>query len=408
MTMANGLEAAIAAPDDRRAKRNAIVLSVAQALFNVNVSTIINVGGVVGGAMLLDKSHATLPLTTMAIGSMLSTVPASLFMQRYGRRAGLQLGAVFGLVGSFLAAYAVYHGMFALFCFATALNGAYQASAQYYRFAAADTASVGFKPRAISWVLAGGLVAALFVPAIIGASKDLTLPFVGCFMAAGLACLIGLVVLQLIDIPTPPPPGLAGTGRPLTEIAMQPRFIAAAVAGMIAYGMMTLAMTATPLAILGCGFSIDDSTSTIRWHVLAMFAPSFFTGDLIARFGKVPIVLTGMALLAVSGLTALAGTSLWHFDIGLILLGLGWNFGFIGATALVTDCHRPEERGKVQALNDLIVFSFVALTSYLSGALFAGFGWASVNMLLLALVAVGTAVLILAGRQTATAVSLPQ
>jgi MFS family permease len=386
---------------DARAKRNALVLSAAQAFYNLNGATVMNLGAIIGASMLFDKSNATLPITTMSIGTMLATVPASLFMQQYGRRLGLQLGALIGFVGSLLAAWAVYRGEFGLFCAATFLIGLFQSSAQFYRFAATDTASPEFRPRAISWVLAGGLVAALFVPGLISVTKDYSVPFAGCFLATAVASLATLLVLSLLEIPPPERTSSSDTGRPLAEIAAQPRFIGAVVAGMIAFGMMSLAMTATPLAMLGCGFSLDQSTSTIRWHVLAMFAPSFFTGDLIARFGKERIVLVGLGLLALAGVFAIAGIAAWNFTISLILLGLGWNFGYIGATAIVTDCHTPAERGKVQALNDLLVFGFVTLATWLSGYMFHAYGWAALNGLLLAAVAIGTVAVLYARRGVA-------
>ncbi len=388
-----------AAPfDDARAKANAYVLSGAQAFFNVTVATMINIGAIIGASMLIDKSHATLPITTMSIGTLLATVPASMFMQSYGRRLGLQIGAGFGVLGSLLAAYAVYQGQFELFCLATVLIGFFQSTAGFYRFAAADVASPAFRPRAISWVLAGGLIAALFVPAIISSTKDFSIPFVGCFLAMAAASAAAMIILSFIDIPVPPRAGVLGSGRPLSVIAAQPRFIAAAVAGMVSFGMMSLAMTATPLAMLGCGFTLDDSSSTIRWHVLAMFIPSFFTGDLIARFGKERIVLAGMALLIAAGVVAINGITIWNFNVALILLGVGWNFGFIGATAMVTDCHRPEERGKVQALNDVLVFGFVAITTYLSGVLLTTLGWPSVSYVLLAFVVLGTVIVLITRR----------
>lgn len=385
--------------DDRLARRHAVILSVAQALYNVNVSTIINLGAIVGASLALDRGNATLPITTMMIGTMLATAPASLFMQRRGRRAGFVLGAILGLIGSLIAAYAVYIGSFWLLCLGTHLIGYYQASAQYYRFAVTDTASPELRPRVISWVLVGGLVAAFFVPYIISGTRDLTVPFVGCFLASAVAVLAGLVVVSFVKIPTPPKgDGISGGGRPLVEIVLQPRFIGALAAGMVSYGMMSLSMTASPLAIVDCGFSVDDSASAIRWHVLAMFAPSFFTGSLISRFGRGTIVLSGLAILGLSGLVALSGIDLWRFDLALILLGVGWNFGFIGATAMIADSHTPEERGKVQAFNDLMVFGFVALCSYLSGFTFTVFGWSGVNAMLLALVALGMVAVLLLPR----------
>jgi MFS family permease len=386
---------------DAVAKRNALLLSIAQAFYGIAVSTIIMVGGIVGLTLAPDKSLATLPITTFVFGTFVSTVPASLFMQRYGRRPGFLLGSALGLAGMLVAAEAIRLGDFWLFCFATHLCGYYMASAQYYRFAATDTASAEFRPRAISWVLAGGLAAALVAPEIVTRTKDWMSPFVfsGCFLASALCVVAAALALLFIDIPRPPRgEGSRSTGRPLLEILKQPKLIAAIIAGTVSYGMMNLVMTAAPVAMEMCGYTVDQSSNSIRWHVVAMYLPSFFTGPLIARIGRLPVLMLGLGLLAACGVVALMGIEVMNFTIALVLVGAGWNFGYISATALVTDCHTPEERGKVQAANDLIIFGFVALCSLLSGVLLNVVGWSGVNLVIFPLVAIAVILIIIMPR----------
>lgn len=371
--------------DDRLAKRNAVLLALAQALGGASASIVITTGSLVGYMMLdEDKALATVPVSAMVLGTAFGTIPAGIIMRRFGRRAGFMGSAMVGVASGLLAAYAVLLNHFLLFSFACGLGGFAGAFVQQYRFAAADTASDAFKPKAISWVLAGGVLAGVVGPQTVIATKDMFAPilFAGTYVAqAGLA-LIAMFLLAFIKIPKPPRQShkQAG-GRPLGQIMKQPRFIVAAACGICSYALMSLVMTATPLAMIGCGLSETDAALGIQWHVLAMFGPSFFTGSLIARFGKERIVSIGLALLAGCAVVALMGLELAHFWTALILLGLGWNFGFIGATAMLTDTYRPEERNLVQAVNDFLVFGFVAAASFSSGALLNAFGWATVNFL---------------------------
>ncbi len=371
--------------DDRLAKRNAVLLALAQALGGASASIVITTGSLVGYMMLdEDKALATVPVSAMVLGTAFGTIPAGIIMRRFGRRAGFMGSAMVGVASGLLAAYAVLLNHFLLFSFACGLGGFAGAFVQQYRFAAADTASDAFKPKAISWVLAGGVLAGVVGPQTVIATKDMFAPilFAGTYVAqAGLA-LIAMFLLAFIKIPKPPRQShkQAG-GRPLAQIMKQPRFIVAAACGICSYALMSLVMTATPLAMIGCGLSETDAALGIQWHVLAMFGPSFFTGSLIARFGKERIVSIGLALLAGCAVVALMGLELAHFWTALILLGFGWNFGFIGATAMLTDTYRPEERNLVQAVNDFLVFGFVAAASFSSGALLNAFGWATVNIL---------------------------
>ena len=371
--------------DDRLAKRNAVLLALAQALGGASASIVIATGPLVGYMMLdEDKSLATLPVSAMVLGTAFGTIPAGMIMRRFGRRVGFTGAAILGILSGLLASFAVFRDQFLLFSLACSMGGFAGAFVQQYRFAAADTASDAFKPKAISWVLAGGVLAGVVGPQTVIATKDMFAPimFAGTYLAqAGLA-LMSLFLLAFIRIPKPPVQNRKQSGgRPLRTIMMQPRFIVAAACGICSYALMSLVMTATPLAMIACGLSETDAALGIQWHVLAMFGPSFFTGSLIARFGKERIVSIGLTLLAGCSIVALMGIELAHFWTALVLLGLGWNFGFIGATAMLTDTYRPEERNMVQAVNDFLVFGFVAAASFSSGALLNAFGWGTVNVL---------------------------
>jgi len=371
--------------DDRLAKRNALLLAMAQAIGGASASIVITTGSLVGYSMLdSDKSLATVPVSAMVLGTAFGTIPAGIIMRRFGRRAGFMAAALVSAFSGVLAAYAVFLNAFLLFALACGIGGFAGAFVQQYRFAAADTASDAFKPNAISWVLAGGILAGIVGPNTVIFTKDLFSPilFAGTYLAqAGLA-LVSMGLLVFIKIPTPPRQShTQAGGRPLAQIMRQPRFIVAAACGICSYALMSLVMTATPLAMIGCGLSETNAALGIQWHVLAMFGPSFFTGSLIARFGKERIVSIGLSLLAGCSIVALMGIELSHFWTALVLLGLGWNFGFIGATAMLTDTYRPEERNLVQAANDFLVFGFVAAASFSSGALLNSFGWSTVNIL---------------------------
>jgi MFS family permease len=385
MTMTAAANATDFLVDDRLARRNAVLLAIAQALGGASASIVIASASLVGASLLgVDKSLATLPVSSFVLGTAFGTLPAGAIMHRFGRRAGFVGSAMLGILSGLVSAYAIFQADFILFCLAVMASGFVSAFVQQYRFAAADTASDAFRPKAISFVLAGGVAAGIIGPQTVINTADLFDPimFAGTYIAqAGLA-LISLVILSFISIPRPARgPVAEGASRPLRQIMVQPRFIVAAACGITSYALMSLVMTATPLAMIGCGLTQTDAAHAIQWHVLAMFGPSFFTGHLIARFGRERIVVVGLALLAGCAIVALAGVDVANFWIALVLLGLGWNFGFIGATAMLTDVYRPAERNKVQAVNDFLVFGFVAAASFSSGALLHAFGWATVNWL---------------------------
>lgn len=386
--------------DDALAKRNAVVLASAQALGGASPAIVISLGGIVGSQLVTDQTFATVPVSLMQLGLACGVIPAAMLMRRIGRRGGYLIGALVGILGASIAAGGAGGRLFWLFCLGTFLCGLYGAFVQSYRFAAADTASEDFRPRAISWVMFGGLAAAVIGPQSVYWTRDLTptAPFAASFLAQGALAFLAIGVILLLRAP-PVVETKAGGGRPLGEIMRQPKFIASVTAALVAYGLMSFVMTAAPLAMVGCGHSVGDAALGIQWHVLAMFGPSFFTGRLIARFGKGKVTAFGLLLTALAAIVGLSGLSVAHFWIVLILLGIGWNFGFIGATALVTDCYRPEERVKVQAANDFLVFGSVAIASFSAGGLLSAGGWASVNWLVFPPVAVALALVAWQGLQ---------
>lgn len=377
------------AEGDALAKRNALVLACAQAFGGANPAIVVSLGGIVGSQLVTDKTFATVPVSLMQLGIACGVIPAAMLMRRLGRRNGYLIGALTGVIASSIAAAGTGSRIFWLFCLGTFMCGLYGAFVQSYRFAAADTASESFKPRAISWVMIGGLAAGVIGPQSVYWTRDLTpdAPFAASFMAQGLLALLAIGVVMMLRAP-PVAAVRSSGGRPLSQIMRQPKFIASVTAALVSYGLMSFVMTAAPLAMVGCGHSIGDAALGIQWHVLAMFGPSFFTGRLIARFGKEKVTAAGLLLLACAAVVGLSGLSVAHFWIALVLLGIGWNFGFIGATALVTDCYRPEERVKVQAANDFLVFGSVAIASFSAGGLLNTGGWESVNWLVFPPVAV--------------------
>ena len=369
--------------DNRLAKRNALVLAIAQALAGGNNTVIAATAGIIGVMLAPDPGLATLPVTVMVLGMWFGTLPLGYLARTYGRRFALQTGSVVGTLAGLVSCAAVLNASFELFLAGAFGCGFYAAAHQSYRFAATDTASDDFKPKAISFVLAGGVMAGVIGPAVVIVSKDMWAPhlFAATFIAqSALAMLAGLVLTQL---KSPPPVSREERerdgGRPLGEIARDPLFIVAVACGVVSYVIMNLVMTSAPIAMVGCGHSITESTLGIQWHVLGMYAPSFFTGHLILRFGVFRIIAIGLLLLLGSAMVGIAGLSIAHFWIALVLLGVGWNFAFIGATTLVTRCHRPQERNKVQALNDFLIFGTMALGSLASGKMLASFGWVWVN-----------------------------
>ncbi|MFZ1813413.1 MAG: MFS transporter [Rhizobiaceae bacterium] len=381
------------AAENAAARKNALLYAACQSLNGAAAPINIALGGIVGSYLLgVDKSLATAPVTGFNVGVALGAIPAAMIMRRIGRRYGFMSGAVFGILGLLLSATAIYMHSFILFCCGLALSGFSGAFTQQYRFAAADRGTPEFKAKAISWVLVGGILAAIIGPQTVIWTSDLLspIPFAGAFLSGTLLFLSSILVMTRLEASVPPrleKGTVADTGRPLGQILRQPRFIVAAICGTSSYALMSFVMTAAPLAMIGCGYSQTQSTLGIQWHVLAMFGPSFFTGNLIARFGKETIVAIGLVILVVCALVALAGIDLVHFWGALILLGIGWNFGFIGATAMVTETYTHAERGKAQGANDFILFGTVAFASLMSGQTLNHFGWQGINLIVFPIVA---------------------
>jgi len=366
--------------DDALARRNAVVLAVAQALAGGNNTVIVSTASIVGAALAPDKGLATLPITAMVLGMWIGTLPVGALARRFGRRFALQTGSLFGVLSGLISYSAVIDGRFWLLLVGTFCGGLYAAAHQSYRFAAADTASEAFRPKVVSWVLAGGVFAAVIGPQLVIFTKDLLPPymFAASYLGQSACALLAAAVLVFVKIP-PLPVRRADNARPLAEIVRNPRFIVAAACGIASYTMMNIIMTSAPLAMVGCGHSVTDATLGIQWHVLAMYAPSFITGGLIVRFGIERITGIGLGLIALTAVVGMAGVTVAHFWTALVLLGLGWNLAFIGATNLVTQCHRSEERNKVQAFNDFLIFGSMALSSFSSGQILEYLGWTAIN-----------------------------
>jgi MFS family permease len=386
-----------AAADDRLARRNALVLAAGQALAGANNTVIVATGSILGVMLAPDRSLATLPISTMVVGIWAGTLPLGFLAKRYGRRTAYASGAVCGTVAGLIGYAAVLQANFWLYLLATFFGGLYAASHMSYRFGAADTASAEFKPKAVSLVMAGGLFAAFLGPQLVIYTKDLIPPFL--FAAsylgqASFALIAGVIILVFFRAPQSDAHNGTGGGRPLGEIARQPRFIVAVVCGVASYALMNLMMTAAPLAMFDCGHSVANATLGIQWHVLAMYLPSFITGSLILRFGVARVTTAGLIILALSAAVGLAGITVAHFWIALILLGVGWNLSFVGATTMVFDCHRAEERNKVQAFNDFLIFGSMAIGSFASGSMLAHYGWALVNLVMLPVVGIAGAMLL--------------
>jgi MFS family permease len=368
--------------DDRLARKNALVLSVAQALAGGNNTVIAATAGIIGTMLATDKGLATLPVSMMVIGIWFGTLPMGYLARNYGRRFALQTGSVVGTLAGLVSCTAVLIGSFELFLLGTFGCGFYAAAHNSYRFAVCDTASDAYKPKAISLVLAGGVMAGFIGSSTVIVTKDMWAPhlFAATFVAqAALAALAGLVLTRLKS-PPPVPREEREAGRPLSVIARDPLFVVAVACGVVSYVVMNLLMTSAPIAMVGCGHSVTVSTLGIQWHVLGMYAPSFITGHLIVRFGVFRVISAGLALLLLSAVVGAGGLSVAHFWISLTLVGIGWNFAFIGATTLVTLCHRPEERNKVQSFNDFLIFGTMALGSFASGKMMATVGWEWVNI----------------------------
>jgi MFS family permease len=371
----------VPATNDTLARHNARVLACAQALGGANPSIVVSLGGLVGQT-LADKDIATLPVSVMNLGLALGTIPAAMMMRRFGRRTGYLVGTSLGVCAGSIAAMGIGAASFALFCLGTFIAGFYGAYVQSYRFGAADAASPGFRSRAVSWVMAGGVAGGVIGPQTVIWMRDLVpgAMFAGAFLGQALLALGSILVVSFLRA-TPVVAVETGGGRPLLEIARQPRFITAVAAGLVAYGMMSFVMTAAPVAMVDCGLPVTAAALGIQWHILAMFGPSFFAGRLIVRYGKERITALGLILIAIAAAIGLSGLTVAHFWATLVLLGVGWNFGFIGATTMVIECYRPEERAKVQGANDFLIFGSVAIASFSSGRLLSVGGWDYVNWL---------------------------
>ena len=395
---------------DRRTKRNVAVLVAAQALLGAQMPMMFTIGGLAGQSLATNPCWATLPISMIVLGSMLTATPMSALMQRFGRRAGFVVGCFGGAMGASICAFALMRGSFELFLLGALFSGIYMSAQGFYRFAVADSASDAFRAKAISYVMAGGLLAAIIGPQLVKVTAtSLVVPFMGTYIAVVVVNMIGVFLFTMLDLPPPLRPSAGDAqGRSRWEMLRTPRIAVAVICGTVSYALMNLVMTSTPLAVVGCGYQTANAADVVTAHVLAMFAPSFFTGHLIARFGVEKIVATGLVILAGAGVVAMMGVALENFFIALILLGIGWNFGFIGATAMLAAAHSPQERGRMQGLNDLIVFGGVTMASLSSGRLMncsgssVQSGWQAVNMAMVPfLVLAGSALIWLAFRPRA-------
>lgn len=374
--------------NDTVARRNVYVLAACNAILGAQLPMIFIIGGLAGQTLAPNVCFATLPISMIVLASMFSATPLSWAMQKFGRKTGFFIGATAGAIGAVIGAIALLQASFLLFLGGSFLTGIYMSAQGFYRFAAADMASDAFRPKAISYVLAGGLVSAIIGPQLVKLTADATvIPFLGTYMAIIGLNLAAVLLFPLLHLPKPEAnrPG-APVGRTRRQLLATPEVAVAIICAMVSYALMNLMMTSTPLAVVGCGYTKGNAADIVSAHVLAMYVPSFFTGHLIARFGSHRIVAAGLAILAAAAVVALLGTELENFFIALVLLGIGWNFGFIGATTMLASAHAPEERGRVQGLNDMMVFGCVTIASLASGGLMncsggsAVEGWTAVNM----------------------------
>lgn len=386
-----------------REGRNVIVLVLAQAVLGAQMSMIFTVGGLAGQSLAPNPCLSTLPLSMIVLGSVISAQPMSEFMARKGRRAGFVLSTIAGALGAAIAAWALWTGSFGLFMAGALLTGVYMSAQGFYRFAATDGASPEFAPKAISYVMAAGLAAAIIGPQLVKlTAQAMVVPFLGTYLAIIGLNLLGPMIFAFLDIPAPGRRVKGATGgRSRRELLRDPVIAVAMICGMVSYALMNLVMTSAPLAVVGCGFAPTQAADIVSAHVLAMYLPSFFTGSLIARFGARTIVGAGLVILACAGAVSMTGVQMHNFFAVMVLLGMGWNFGFIGATAMLNSAHSPEERGHVQGMNDFIVFGGVFLASLSSGSLMncaergdPQAGWQAVNLAMLPFLTLAGAALI--------------
>ena len=371
------------------AKLNVGLLAACQAMLFTNNATLIAINGLAGLALAPNASLATLPVTCWVIGGAITTMPASLYMKKVGRRTGLIRGAAVGIIGAAICATAVWQASFWLLCFGTLVWGTYNAFGQYYRFVAAEVAAPDFRATAVSLVLAGGLVGGILGPTLSRFTVDLVGPkFAGAYLALIAFALVTMAILSRIRIAEPTAADQAASGRPLSEIAAQPKYIVAVLAAALGYGVMNFLMTSTPIAMRVCGHPYGDAAFVISSHVVAMFAPSFVTGSLIKRLGVIPVMLAGALLNVVCIGIALSGVEVANFWWSLVLLGVGWNFLYIGATTLLTETYRPEERAKAQGANEIAIFAMMTVSSFSSGMIVTNAGWDKVNYAATPLIAI--------------------
>lgn len=396
---------------DSLARRNVAVLVASQAILGAQLPMMFTVAGLAGQTLAPNACWATLPITAMVIGSMLTATPISAFMARHGRRAGFIAGTMGGALGAMISAFGLYQSSFVLFVIGALFSGIYMSAQGFYRFAAADTASDAFRPKAISWVMAGGLLSAVVGPELVKLTAEtMVVPFLATYLAVIGLNFLGVLLFAALKIPKPQA-AVAGApqGRSRSELIRTPRIAVAVIVATVSYALMNLVMTSSPLAVVGCGFQKSDAANVVMGHVLAMYAPSFVTGHIIARFGVEKVMAVGLVILAAAGAVAMAGVELANFFAALMLLGFGWNFGFIGATTMLTGAIQPSERGRMQGMNDLIVFGGVTMASFSSGGLMncsggtVQAGWQAVNMAMLPfLVLAGGALIWLALRPKET------
>jgi MFS family permease len=375
-------------------RRNVGLLAACQAMLFTNNSTLIAINGLAGLALAPSATLATLPVTCWVVGGALATMPASQYMRKVGRQSGLMRGAAIGIVGALICAAAVWQASFWLLCFGALVFGTFNSFGQYYRFVAAEVAPLEFRATAVSLVLAGGLVGGILGPSLSRVTIDFIEPkFTGAYLALIAFVLVTIAMLSRIRVPDLSAAERASSGRPLAEIARQPKYIVAVLSGAISYGVMNFLMTSTPIAMRGCGHPYGDAAFVISSHVVAMFAPSFLTGPMIRRAGVIPVMLAGALLNIGSIAMALSGLAVANFWWSMVLLGVGWNFLYIGATTLLTETYRPEERAKAQGANETAIFAMMALSSFSSGMIVTNAGWEKVNYAAMPLIAVVMAAL---------------
>lgn len=371
------------AVDARRGTlRNVFLLAFGVALAMTGTALVITVSALAGEMLATDKRLATLPLALQFAGMLVTAIPAAHLMKRVGRRPGFLLGQIVGAAGAVVAAWGIWIGSFFVFCVGSAMLGVHNAFWQYYRFAAAEVSSPEFRSRAISFVLAGGVVAAVAGPELAKLSRDWLAPvtFAGSYVAIAVLCVVAVAVLSFTTLPKPSADESRRSGRPLRVLIRQPALITAVLSAMVGFGVMSMVMTATPIAMAACGHEFADAAFVIQWHALGMYLPSFFTGALIARFGTIRVIGAGIVLNVLCVVVNASGIAIENFWVGLVLLGVGWNFMFVGGTTLLTETYEPEERAKVQGFNDCMVWGMVTVLSLSSGALFHQFGWLMVNL----------------------------